>query len=338
MSATEAPAKTQGEYVNDDQTPRRNGIPPYLEKLAIPVLFAAMIAVFWLITPDVFGTWTNAKNILDQAAVVLILAAGLTLVLSTNEFDLSFPGVIIFAGAIATKMLNNGSSSVVAIVVAMAIGVGAELVAGALVATQLTSSFIITLALNTFWGGLAAGLSNGGQPIPVTNQSFTDLALKTPLGIPVAVYLAVIIVVIAGFLLRFTVFGRHAAAIGTNAVAARFAGIRLSWVRLGVFAFLGLCAGLSAAILTARQGQFTTQLSLGLFIPPFVAAFFGVSVLNAGRFNVLGTAVGALFIATLQTGLIISGADAWAGDVMVGVVLIVTLFVAAKIKTGTGDG
>jgi ribose transport system permease protein len=63
-----------------------------------------------------------------------------------------------------------------------------------------------------------------------------------------------------------------------------------------------------------------------------------VSVLNAGRFNVLGTAVGALFIATLETGLIISGAAAWAGDVMVGIVLIVTLFVAAKIRTSTSDG
>jgi ribose/xylose/arabinose/galactoside ABC-type transport system permease subunit len=258
-------------------------------------------------------------------------------VLATGEFDLSFPGVIVLSAVVVAKILENGGSTAVAIAAAIGVAVGAELIAGVLVAMQRTSSFIVTLALNTLWAGLAAGFSNGGQPIPIDNASFIDIALKEPLfGISLAVFVALVVVAVCGFLLRFTVFGRHAAAIGTNPIAARFAGIRLSGVRIGAFAVVGVCAGIAAVILSARQAQFTTQLSLGLFIPPFVAAFFGVSVLAAGRFNIFGAMIGALFISTLQNGLIIAGAQAWTGDVVVGLVLIITLFVAAQARSRDG--
>jgi ribose transport system permease protein len=301
-----------------------------LDRSGVIVAFLVMIAIFWIIKPHVFGTWANARSILDQAAVILILGAGLTLVLATGEFDLSFPGVITVSGVIMAKMLAAGSSTLVACLVGIVVAIAGLGVAGVLVAMQRTSSLIVTLALNTLWGGVAAGLSNEGVPIPINNNSFNNLALHQPLGLPLAVYFAAAVVIVFGILLRFTVFGRRAEAIGTNPVAARFAGIPISRVRVGAFMLLGLCAGISAIILSARQGQFTTNLSLGLFIPPFVAAFFGISVLASGKFNMFGTVVGALFIGTLQTGLIIAGASAWTGDVVVGAVLIITLFAAGR--------
>jgi ribose/xylose/arabinose/galactoside ABC-type transport system permease subunit len=311
-------------------TPGRSRARQLLDRSAVLVAFVVMIVIFWAITPNVFGTWGNARSILDQAAVILILGAGLTLVLATGEFDLSFPGAITISGVIIAKLLASGSSPLVASLVGILVAVGALTVAGVLVAMQRTSSLIVTLALNTLWAGLAAGLSNEGVPIPINNNGFNNLAIKQPLGLTLAVYVAIVVVAVFGVILRFTVFGRRAEAIGTNPVAARFAGIPITRVRVGAFALLGVCAGLAAVILSARQGQFTTNLALGLFIPPFVAAFFGISVLAAGKFNMFGTAVGALFIGTLQTGLIISGASSWTGDVVVGVVLIITLFAAAS--------
>jgi ribose/xylose/arabinose/galactoside ABC-type transport system permease subunit len=307
-----------------------------LDRSAVLIAFVAMIAIFWAIKPDVFGTWPNARSILDQAAVILILGAGLTLVLATGEFDLSFPGAITVSGVVMAKLLQSGSSPLIASLVGIAVAIAALSLAGVLVAMQRTSSLIVTLALNTLWGGVAAGMSNEGVPIPILNDKFNNLAITQPLGLPLAVYLAAGVVVLFGVILRFTVFGRRAEAIGTNPVAARFAGIPIARVRVGAFALLGLCAGIAAVILTARQGQFTTNLSLGLFIPPFVAAFFGISVLAVGKFNMFGTVIGALFIGTLQTGLIISGAAAWTGDVVVGAVLIITLFAAAQRRTGDG--
>jgi ribose/xylose/arabinose/galactoside ABC-type transport system permease subunit len=311
---------------------RKERILSAFERYAIIVVFIVMIGVFVLINPAIFGTWLNAKNILAQTSVILILAAGLTIVLSTGEFDLSFPGVILISGVVAAKILEGGGSATVAVIAAIAVAVAAEFIAGVLVAMQRTSSFIVTLALNTLWSGLAAGLSNGGEPINVTNQSFIKIATDKPLGLPLEIYIAIVITLIAGFLLRFTVFGRHAAAIGTNPIASRFAGLRLASIRIATFSVLGVCAGVAAVILTARQAQFTSELSLGLFIPPFVAAFFGISVLAAGRFNIFGTLIGALFVSTLETGLIISGAQAWTGELVVGAVLIITLFAAAQAR------
>lgn len=301
-----------------------------VDRSGVLIAFVVMIGIFWAINPGVFGTWLNAKNILDQAAVILILGAGLTLVLATGEFDLSFPGVILVSSAVIAKLLAHGAGVLEASVIGVVVAIAALTLAGVLVAMQRTSSLIVTLALNTLWGGVAAGMSNDGAPIPISNSAFNNLALKQPLGIPLSVYVALVVVSVFGVLLRFTVFGRRAEAIGTNPVAARFAGIPVARVRIGAFALLGLCAGIAAVILESRQGQFTTDLSLGLFIPPFVAAFFGISVLASGKFNMFGTVIGALFIGTLETGLIIAGAAAWTGDVVVGAVLIITLFAAKQ--------
>jgi ribose transport system permease protein len=316
----------------DDGGQGKERVRSLVERYAIIVVFIAMIGIFVAINPGIFGTWLNTKNILAQSSVIMILAAGLTIVLSTGEFDLSFPGVILISGVVAAKILEGGGSATVAVIAAIAVAVAAEAIAGILVAMQRTSSFIVTLALNTLWSGLAAGFSNGGEPINVTNQSFIKIATDKPLGLPLEIYIALVVTLIAGFLLRFTVFGRHAAAIGTNPIASRFAGLRLASIRIGTFSVLGVCAGIAAVILTARQAQFTSELSLGLFIPPFVAAFFGISVLAAGRFNIFGTLIGALFVSTLETGLIIAGAQAWTGEVVVGAVLIITLFAAAQAR------
>jgi ribose/xylose/arabinose/galactoside ABC-type transport system permease subunit len=327
--ASEPPAATDRQEVGSGRRRAR----ATAERFGVLVAFAAMIAVFWVINPSVFGTWTNAQSVLDQTSVIVILGAGLTLVLATGEFDLSFPGVILVSGVILAKLLNSGASPLVASLVAIVIAVAAMSVAGVLVAMQRTSSLIVTLALNTLWGGVAAGMSNSGVPVPIKNTSFNGLALDKGLGLTLAVYVAIAVVLVFGVLLRFTVFGRRAEAIGTNAVAARFAGIPLMRVRITTFSLFGLCAGIAAVILSYRQGQFTTDLSLGLFIPPFVAAFFGISVMATGKFNMFGTVIGALFIGTLEEGLIISGSASWTGDVVVGLALIVVLFFAAQRKT-----
>jgi ribose transport system permease protein len=307
-----------------------------LQRFGVLIAFAGMIAIFWIDNPSDFGTWTNAQAILDQTSVILILGAGLTLVLATGEFDLSFTGVILLSGVVIAKLLNSGSSPLVASLVGILVAVAALTVAGVLVAMQRTSSLIVTLALMTLWSGVAEGMSQNGVPISINNNSFNNLALDKGFGLTLAVYVSIVVVVIFGILLRFTVFGRRAEAIGTNPIAARFAGIPLMRVRIATFSLLGVCAGISAVILTYRQGQFTTDLSLGLFIPPFVAAFFGISVLAAGKFNMLGTVVGALFIGTLEEGLVLSGAASWTGDVVVGAALIIVLFAAARRGSANG--
>lgn len=300
-------------------------------RYAVLVGFAAMFAVFWILRPEVFGTTDNVRTIFEQASVVVILAVGVTVVMTTGEFDLSFPGLVGVCAVISVKaMADWGADPALATVMALAIGLAGGLTAGALVATKRTSSFIVTLALNTVWGGLALGLSgNGGSTIVEVAPGYVDISSQELLGIKLPVFYAAAIAIVFAVILRRTVFGRQARAIGTNADAARLSGIPMARVRIGAFALMGLCSGAVAVIMTSQLAQFTPGIASGLFIPPFVAAFFGIAVLARGSFNIFGSVVGALFIGTLETGLIVVGAEAWIGNMVVGAALLVILFIAA---------
>jgi len=295
-------------------------------------VFAAMFAFFSILKPDVFPTWVNIKTILDLSAPVLIISVGLTVVLTTGEFDLSFTGLVSLVAVLAVKT-ELDAGVVPALLVAFGVGLGGGIFSGLLVATQRASSFIVTLALGAVWGGLALGISGGGgSTILGVSDAYKDIAQTQVAGIRVTIFYALAAAVIAALLLRSTVFGREAQAVGNNPQAASLVGIRLGWVRVGAFAFLGLCAALAAILLTARSGSYSPDIAGGLLIPPYVAAFFGTSVLAAGRFNVFGTVVGGLFIATLETGLVVAGLLSWVSTAIVGAALILILFVAAQAR------
>jgi ribose transport system permease protein len=297
--------------------------------------FVLMVLTFSLLSPDIFPTWENVKSILSLAAPTIILAVGLTVVLVAGEFDLSFSGLVALCAVGAVKaMADSDQGATVAVLVALAIGLGGGLVAGLLVATQRASSFIITLALGSVWGGLALGWSGaGGSTITDVTRGYTDIALAELATVPLPVLYAVVVAVMVYALLRWTVFGREAHAVGSNPSAARLTGVRLGTTKVGAFVVMGLCVGIAAVLLSSRTGSYSPGISAGLLIPPFVAAFFGTSVLAVGRFNVVGTVVGALFVATLGTGLVVEGLEAWVSDVLIGAVLVVILLIAAETRT-----
>jgi ribose transport system permease protein len=295
--------------------------------------FVAMFALFSALEPDVFPTWDNIRSILDLSAPILILAVGLTVVLVVGEFDLSFTGLVGLCAVVAVKLQSSGGTGAgVAVLAGLGVGLGGGIIAGTLVSFQRASSFIVTLALGSIWSGVALGITGGGLTIANVTTGYTNLTDKDIAGIPLAIFYAGFIVLAIWAVLRWTVFGREAQAIGANPTAARLAGIRLSTTRIAAFAVLGLCAAIAAIILSSRSGQYSPDIASGLFIPPFVAAFFGMSVLAAGRFNVFGTLVGALFIATLQTGLVVLGSQDWVANVIIGSVLLIILFIAAETR------
>jgi ribose/xylose/arabinose/galactoside ABC-type transport system permease subunit len=296
--------------------------------------FLAVIVGFSLARPEIFPTWTNARTILDQAAVVIILATGLTVVITTQEFDLSFPGVVTLASVLSVNAMAEWHwGTVPAVLVGLAVGGGCGLISGALVAARRASSFITTLALGAVWGGVAIGISKDQSSITGITEGYGNLTFWRPLGIPVNVFYALAVVLLCYGILRWTVFGRNASAVGANEVAARLAGLPLPKVRIGAFAVMGLCSGLVAVILSSRGGGFQPGVAGGLLVPPFVAVFFGLSVLASGRFNVPGTVIGALFIGTLQTGLNIIGKSGWVADVVVGTTLVIILFAASSVRS-----
>jgi ribose/xylose/arabinose/galactoside ABC-type transport system permease subunit len=304
---------------------------PLLERSITLVAFGAMLLYFSIRAPDTFATWANFRSVLDQAAPIVLIAVGLTVVLAVGEFDLSFPSAISLASAACVLMMTKyGLGTTIAIVVGLGVGMAAGAAAGILVSFQRASSFIVTLALGFVWTGLADAITGGQTIIEGINSSFISITDKRLFGLTVAVFVAIGFSLLAAGMMRYTVFGRYLQSIGSNPEASRLAGVGLARMRIAAFAVLGVAGALAALILTARQAQFTPRLGQGLFLQPYVAAFFGMSVLAARRFNVFGTVVGALFIGSLETGLVIIGAADWVANVAEGTVLGVMVLAARR--------
>jgi ribose/xylose/arabinose/galactoside ABC-type transport system permease subunit len=292
--------------------------------------FAAMVLLFCLLRPSTFATWDDLRSIVEQASPILVLAVGLTLVLSTGHFDLSFPGILNLASAGAVLIMTEAHEGwAIAVLIGLAIGLVSGVIAGVGVASGRASSFIITLALSTIWSGLAIGIS-GARTITDVPTSYLNITFNTVLGIPNAVIVAFCVTLVMFSLMRWSAFGRYTQALGSNASAARLAGIRVSTTQVFAHVLFGLCAGIAAILLSSSSGQYTPSIGSGSLITPFVAVFFGTSVLAARRFNVFGTVVGTLFIGTLQTGMVVLEIAPWVSEVILGAALILILVAVAK--------
>jgi ribose/xylose/arabinose/galactoside ABC-type transport system permease subunit len=216
------------------------------------------------------------------------------------------------------------------VLIGIVVGVAAGAVAGLLVAQQRVSSFVITLGLGFVWLGLTDGIT-GSQVISTgLNEDFINLISYRVFGLSVSTYVAAVFAIVMFVVFRWTVLGRNLIAVGSNPQAGRLAGLHLGSLRVTAYAILGLAAGIAAIIITSRQAQYTPGVGAGLFLSPYVAAFFGMSVLGARRFNVFGTVVGGLFMGTLQTGLVIMGAPSWVGVFIQGAVLLVILQISRR--------
>jgi ribose transport system permease protein len=330
-AATSQGAPPSGPSMAGGSRSAKSTMMDFAEKYATLIGFALMIAYFWIDAPSTFGTFANLKAILDQTAVTVLLGVGLTAVLSVAEFDLSFPYSLGLASATATLMMTDSHlGGGVAVIVGLLTAVAAGLIAGVAVAFQRASSFIITLALGFVWLGLADGLTNSQTIVQGLSNGCINLTSHNVFGFTDSTIIAAVFALLVGVMFKWAVLGRYMLSVGSNPEASRLAGLRVPGIRVIAFGVLGLGVGIAAIIITSRQAQYTPGIGTGLFLAPYVAAFFGMSVLAARRFNVFGTVVGALFIGTLQTGLTIVGAASWVGEFIQGAVLLVILVIARR--------
>ena len=305
----------------------------FAERWGVLVVFGVMLLVFSLLSPDVFPTWKNARSIIEQASIIVLLAVGLTFVLAAGEFDLSFPYVFtLVSGLTVVAMSDWGMGAAGGVLVGLGVGVLTGLINGSLVATGRASSFIITLALGTAYTGLMFGIAGEAPVTSGIPNSFIDISTWSIGDIRLQLIVMVIVAVGLGLVLRSSILGRYVKATGSNPGAAAIAGVKVSRVRITCFVVLGICVAIAAILQTSLSAAYYPTAGQGLFLPPFVAAFIGTSVLGRGQFTVFGTVVGALFIGTLQTGLLLQDIPSWVIYVVQGVVLLIAVLVASQTR------
>jgi ribose transport system permease protein len=279
-----------------------------------------------------FLSGPNLRNLLDQQAGVLIIAAASTLVLIAGGLDLSVGATYMFASVVCAKL---------AVTVDPWLGLVLALVAGTIVGfvNGIVSTYlrinplIATLAMSFILAGATALVQQGQLLSLIGPQYASFLAVaKTPfLAIPTSVWIALVVVVAIGVLLARTTIGRHVYAAGGNAEAARLAGIRVNWVRILAFTVTGLAAGLAGIIDTARTTGVptTSAVATNLTFTVLAGIVVGGTSILGGEGAVWRTVVGVLFIALVYNGFNLLHVDPLFQQIALGVILLLAVGIDA---------
>jgi len=266
-----------------------------------------------------------------RSSVYGIIAVGMTFIIISGGIDLSVGSLLALAGMIAAQTMiaiggadPTGTSLLVGTAVGLAVGALCGMINGVVLTRLKLQPFIVTLGTMSLFRGIAL-VMNDGQPLNVPSYRF--LAEGTLVGVPVSVLIFLAIIALAAAALRYTRFGRHTYAIGSNREAAYHAGVNVARTQLGIYALGGLLTGLAAMIAASRTVSAQPTAGVGAELDVIAAVVIGGASLSGGRGTIIGTVVGTLLISFLRNGCTLVGISTNAQLIVIGVVIIIAVAV-----------
>jgi ribose transport system permease protein len=256
---------------------------------------------------------------------MLILALGITMPLRTGDFDLSIASNMGFCAALAGTLTLHGVPVGLAIVIALAAGLGVGIINAILIVIVGINAFIATLGTMTILGGLAVAVTGGhvvsGLPDALTTLSRHDVVL----GLPAGVFYGWILAAVLWYVYEYTPFGRQLLFVGGNPDAARLAGVPVRRVRMAAFILSGVFGAVGGIVLVGILGAVDPSIGPQFLLPPYAAAFLSTTAIQVGRFNVVGMLIGLYLLAVGITGLQLIGVASWISDVFNGGALVLAV-------------
>lgn len=313
---------------------RRSAAAARLRASGTLVGFIALIAVFGILRPEQFLKTGNFFNILEQVAVLAIVASLQTVVMIVGDFDLSVGALASLSGVVTAALIQGGMPFIAAIAVALLVGLSAGLLNGFLVAYVGLSAFITTLATMTAFSGLALLISNGTTIFGLP-ESFVAIGQNKagPIAIPALIALGIAAVV--WFLTTRTTAGRRWYALGGNAEAARLSGIAVRRSRVYAFVLCSLGATVAGIVLTARLASAHPNAGDPMMLTSIAAVFLGMTMIRTGQANLLGTLVGIGILGVMQNGLNLLHVNDYVQQVLTGAIIIVAVAISRIGKRRT---
>ncbi len=282
-----------------------------------------------------FLTVSNLLNVAEQAAIIAIVAVGMTFVIITGGIDLSVGSVLAFAGVVMAEALHRDVPVPLALAVALGTGLFCGLVNGALITLGRLPPFIATLGMMSVARGTALMFTEG-RPVSGFSGGFRSLATGELLGLPVSVVIMVGVYALAHVVLTRTKLGRYTYAIGGNEEAALLSGVNVRVYKAAVYGISGMLSGLAAVLLTARLNSAQPIAGMMYELDAIAATVIGGTSLLGGEGTVVGTLIGALIMAVLRNGLNILGVSSFVQQVVIGSVIIAAVLVDMWLKRRAG--
>jgi ribose/xylose/arabinose/galactoside ABC-type transport system permease subunit len=307
---------------------------PFFNVLLAIVVFYGVLTV---ITGETFNTSHNQITIMRAAAVFLILAVGQTLVMTTGGIDISTGSMMGVVGAIVGSGLQQGWMDP-ALAIPAAILVGALLGAfnGFNVTVLGVPPLLATLGTFVAYRGFTQHYM-GVNLVTSLPDVIVTIGRSFILGIPIAVWVALITVAIGWFVLEKTVYGRYITAIGSNPKAAQAARLNVKALTASTYIIQGALAGLAALVLMGRLGASSAAMGEGTELHVIAAVVLGGTYLFGGRSTMIGTLLGVYLIGMLENGLIQTGAGFFIQRIVLGLLIIAAVALQLQQrKSGPG--
>jgi ribose transport system permease protein len=294
----------------------------------IGFILVALIVIFAILSFEEFFAVSNGRNIATDAAVLLVLAVGLTFVIVTAGIDLSVGSVLVFSGVIAAKFMNElGGESwgvlIAGCAAALASGCAWGALNGFLIAKAKIPAFIVTLGTLGMALGAALLITGGVDERNVPFKLITSIGSGRLFDqIPWLVVIAAVVALVFGIVLAQTRFGRYTYAIGSNMEGARRSGVNVDRHLIKVYALAGTLSGLAGYMALARFGTTSISGHSTDNLNAIAAVVIGGTSLFGGIGTILGTVFGVFIPVVLQNGFVIVGIQPFWQQVAVGAVLI----------------
>lgn len=291
--------------------------------LAVMCIFLAVFPA----TSSSFLTPKNLFNILRQISTNMLLACGMTMVIILGGIDLSVGSIIALSGVLSAGCVARyGLPIPVALLVGVLVGLLIGCINGGIIALTTIPPFIVTLATMNVARGLAK-VYTGGSPVRVVTKEWQFLGAGYIGPVPVPVIIMIVVVIITAFIMNRTKMGRHIYAVGGNAQAAVFSGIKVSKVKFFVHAFSGVMAGLAGIILASRMYSGQPTAGEGAEMDAIAAVVVGGTSMSGGSGKIGGTVIGALIIGILNNGLNLLNVNSFWQDVVKGIVILLAVLI-----------
>lgn len=318
---------------------RLNGLwaslPDPARSVALRLAALGLLCLALGLASDAFLTGANVLNVLRQAALLFLLASGLTLVILTAGLDLSVGANVAMSACLAATLMKATGSIVPAVFAGLGCGLLIGIVNGLLVTLIRIPPFIATYGMLWILHGITYWFMKG-ETIHGFPAAFRALGSGHWLGIPIPVYLMAVFLAIGVVFAQRTRWGQELYAVGANPEAARLSGVPVKRRLVLVYAVSGAMAGLASLIFLARLNSAEGDIGEALTLPAIAAVLIGGTSLFGGVGSVFGTLVGALLLTLVLNGMNLLAINANWQPVVTGVIVVLAVFLDNLTRKGDG--
>ncbi len=296
-----------------------------LKDLRLFFVLILLMAVLSVLSPR-FLTLGNLSNVLWSVCIIGIMCSGFIYAPITGGIDLSVGSMAALAGIIANVLMNQvGIPWVPALVITLACGMFIGFINGIVTTKFGVPAFIVTMAAKTYLFGIAMLVSNGDMITIMKPKGFLAIGVGKLFGLPIPIYIMVAVIVASHILLKHTVFGRKAIAVGANEVAAKLSGVDPDRTRIMAYVLSATAATVAGIVMASLTQQAYAANAGGYELDVITAVVVGGTSLMGGSGSVAGALIGAVMVGFINNGLNLLNMPSSFHPLVTGVVILLAL-------------